>query len=128
RLSGTVGLPDGRPATLNSPSAPLDWTLSPRFELGYRFADNLGSLMLTYRFLTTEGNPVVADFDPMGDGALRSRLDMQIVDLDYVSRHHKCCPDFDFRWLAGVRLATVFFDSEVIGGLAELRTSNHFFG
>ncbi len=128
RLNGTVYFPDGTASTLQLPGAEMDWTLSPRFELGYHLADNLGSLMFSYRFLSTDGSLVIPDFDPTGDGALRTRLDLQVVDLDYVSPHHQCCPDLDFHWLLGVRLATVFFDNEVIGGTAEARSSNHFFG
>jgi hypothetical protein len=76
RLNGTVFFPDGTTTNLHLPGAELDWTLSPRFELGYRLADNLGAFMFTYRFLNTDGTAVVPNFDSMGDGSLQSRLDM----------------------------------------------------
>ena len=36
-------------------STPLDWTVAPRFDLGWRFAQGAGELLVSYQFLTTAG-------------------------------------------------------------------------
>ena len=36
--------------------AQLDWTVSPRFELGYRLPSGFGELDVAFRFLMTQGS------------------------------------------------------------------------
>jgi hypothetical protein len=110
------------------PVAQLNWTVSPRFELGYRMPDGRGDLRLGYRFLASSG------FEA-GSGAeyLRSRLDLNVVDLDYVSgewlAENWFGPFRDLRASFGVRLATSYLDSQARGGAAaEERFTSHFVG
>lgn len=111
------------------PSASLGWTVSPRFEFGYRFPQGFGEVVLAYQFLTSEGSTVLPDFDFAGiDGFLKSRLNMNVVDLDYASREYALNTYWDMKWRVGVRVATVFFDSQASGLFLEGRTSNHFVG
>ena len=49
-------------------------------------ANDLGTLLLSYRFLQTEGRDIILNYDIAGDGDLRSRLDMNVIDLDYQTR------------------------------------------
>ena len=39
----------------NVPMATLDWTISPRFELGYRLPSGFGEFDIAYRFLLRRG-------------------------------------------------------------------------
>lgn len=116
------------PAVVHVPTAELDWTGAPRFELGYRFPQGCGELLLSYRFLVSEGKATIPAFDFGDDGFLKSRLDMQALDFDYGSREYSLDPRWDMKWQAGVRLANVYFDSLAEGFFREERTSNHFIG
>jgi hypothetical protein len=128
RLVGTVTFSDGSTDTAHLTPAELDWTLSPRFNFGYRFSDDLGMAMVTYRFIATDGYAILSPFDQGGDGNLKSRLDVQVVDLDYVSHNHQFWSAFDMHWWAGVRLGSVFFDNRAIGQVADVEQSDYFFG
>jgi hypothetical protein len=116
------------PGVVHLPTAELDWTGAPRFELGYRFPQGFGELSLSYRFLVSEGRDVIPNFDFGDDGFLKSRLDMHVVDLDYGSREFSLGPHWDMKWRAGVRLANVFFHSLASGIFREESISNHFLG
>ena len=61
----------------------LDWTVAPRFELGYRFPDSFGDFSASYRFLTSEGRGTA--INAFGAFDVRSRLDLNQLDLDYGS-------------------------------------------
>jgi hypothetical protein len=110
-------------------------TVSPLFELGYRFPEGFGEFLVSYRFLVDEStNPAVTD---IGSGHLKTRLDLNENDFDYVSREYSLAPKYDLRWRLGARLAGVYFDSRLAvvvppdnfgGGRLWERTSNNFFG
>jgi hypothetical protein len=85
-------------------------------------------VLLSYRFLVSEGRSTLPNFDFGDDGLLKSRLDVQVVDLDYGSHEFSLIPHWDMKWRVGVRLANVFFDSFAEGFFREERTSDHFFG
>jgi hypothetical protein len=124
----TAGVPLGTVTEqVQLPTADLDWTVAPRFEVGYRFAQGFGDLLVSYRTLRSEGRDTLVNFD-LGDGLLRSRLDVNVIDLDYASREFSLGPCWDMKWKAGVRLANIFFDSRADGLILAERTSNHFFG
>jgi Legionella pneumophila major outer membrane protein precursor len=115
--------------TIHLPTAQLDWTVSPRFEAGYRFAEGAGELLLSYKFLVSTGTETLANFDSAGDpGNLHSRLNINAWDIDYASREYCLWPWCDMKWRAGVRLAGVFFDSTATSPLLEQHESNYFFG
>ncbi len=113
--------------TVHLPGAPLDWTTAPAFELGYRLDQGCGEFILGYRSLVTEGRDAIADFD-VGPGDLRSRLNVNVADLDYASREFSLWPHFDMKWHVGLRFANVFYDSRALGLVLEERTSNTFNG
>jgi hypothetical protein len=121
-----LGLGAG-PQIIHLPTAELDWTAAPRFEAGYRFGQGFGEVLLSYRFLTTDGSATLAGFD--GDGALlHSRLNLNVADLDYGSREFSLGPQVDMKWRVGVRVANLFFDSRAVGPFLEERTSDSFIG
>lgn len=140
RLQARVPIDGDFVTRVHLPTAELEWTVAPRFELGYRLPDELGELLVSYRFLVTEGCARgFRDFVGLHARAtLHSRLDLNVIDLDYAHREPSLGPDWDMKWKIGVRLANVFFDSrsqvrysspaipdEFIEGA---RTSNYFFG
>jgi hypothetical protein len=111
------------------PTAELDWVGSPRVEVGYRFAQGFGEVALAYQSLVTSGNTVVSNFDIDGsDGLIHSRLNLNAVDLDYGSNEYSLGPRWQFKWLAGVRFASIYFDSVGVGPFLEQQTSNDFRG
>jgi hypothetical protein len=125
----------GQTNTLHLPSAELDWTASPRFEVGYRLPSGWGGIGLSYRFLSSAGSEVAPG--PDGPFGLKSRLDFHIASLDYISREFSLWPNWGMRWRIGLRLASVYFDSQANepfaaaaagSGVFASRTTNHFKG
>jgi hypothetical protein len=114
RLHGRVLLPGARtPAVVHVPGADLDWTVAPRIGLGYRLMSGFGEFVLDFRPLSSDGTgslPV-----PGGTDALRSRLDLNEIDLDYATREFSLWPDWDMIWRFGLRLNYIYFDALAVG-------------
>jgi hypothetical protein len=114
---------------IHLPTADLAWTVAPRLEAGYRFAQGAGELLLAYKFLITAGSQPIPGFDAAGNtGDLHSHLNENVWDLDYGSREYSLLPNWDMKWRAGVRIAAVFFDSTATSPLLEQREVNNFVG
>jgi hypothetical protein len=128
RLVEDVPFSNGLVDTVHLPSASLDWTASPRFELGYRFAGNAGQFSAVYRLLSTDGRATMSDFDPGTVTTLHSSLEFNVLDLAYGSGYFAPGPYCDLQYSIGVRIAQAFFDSRAEDVIREVRTSNHFFG
>jgi hypothetical protein len=129
------------PFDVSVPMARLDWTVSPRFELGYRLPAGFGEVDVAYRFLLAQGTGSTADplAAPDATAALRSRLDLNLGDLDYASCETSLGPCWGMKWRIGLRTADVFFDSRADEPLAtaelpgrsrifERSISNNFWG
>jgi hypothetical protein len=135
-ISTTVPNPaTGKMDLVGLPSATLNWTVSPHFELGYRLPSGFGEILLSYRFLATEGSEAYPLAD--GPGRLSSQLDINQVDLDYASWEFSLWPKWDMRWRFGLRYADVYFDSRGDEGFAlaaagsgvyETRVTNSYVG
>jgi hypothetical protein len=124
RLFGHVGND-----TIHLPTAELDWTVSPRFELGYRFGQGVGDFLVSYRFLVTSGSGVLPGFDAnQNAAALHSRLNINSWDIDYGNWENSLLPFCEMRWRIGARVAANFFDSKAASPLLEQRVSNYFVG
>jgi hypothetical protein len=137
RLTAIVGVDNRPPDIVHLPGANLDWTVAPRIELGRRLPSGFGEFALSYRFLATDGTESI--LGPDGPAALRSRLDLNVVDLDYASREFftEQWPYCHMKWRFGLRYANVFFDSRsdqsvaaaaAGSGIFETRFSNHYWG
>jgi hypothetical protein len=127
RLSSDAPLLTGAP--LRVPSADLDWTVSPRFEVGHRLPDSAGYFALGYRFLTDEGRTTTAFADLPGvPFAVRTRLALNEVDFDYGTSPYSPLPRYDISWRAGVRFADVFFDSRASTDSLSEQASNDLVG
>jgi hypothetical protein len=113
------------------PTNNLRTTVTPRFELGYRFDQASGEFLASYRFVETTGSDTIASFGPDGaPGSVHSRFDLNVLDLDYASRElpFAMAPGWDMKWLAGVRLASLYFDSQGSAPGFSQRETNHFGG
>jgi hypothetical protein len=135
RMRDTITVDGLMPNIVHLASAELDWTASPRVELGYRLPSGWGDIALSYRFLSTSGSETALGSD--GPFSLRSRLDVQIASLDYISREWSLWPNWGMRWRFGLRFASVYFDSQGTepfdeaaagSGVFATRTTNHFKG
>jgi hypothetical protein len=113
---------------VNLPFASQDATLAPKFTLGWRFDGDRGAVQLTYRNLASEGNDWISNFDAAGDGALRSRIDLNEVGLNYSTTEHPLGALWGIRWEAGARLATIYHDSQAFGQALGQMSSNFFIG
>ncbi len=128
RLLGVVAPDPVTTSVVRVPQSDLDFTASPRFALSRRLPDYFGAFVLTYRFAATDGGGTVPNHDVFGDGLLRSRLDFNLVDLDYVTADLPLDEVWEARWLAGARFASVFFDSRLSGRFVSQRASNYYVG
>jgi hypothetical protein len=100
----------GRPPNVvQLASAPLNWTVSPRFEVGRRFTSGFGEFTMSYRFLITRGVGSTSGADALA--ALNSRFSLHIVDFDYGNREVSLWPSWEMKWRAGVRGAFFNFVS-----------------
>jgi hypothetical protein len=109
RIVGSVPVSADQTATVHANSAGLDWTASPRFEVGYRVAHGYGEFFASYRFLATEGHSGLAS--DQGPLQLRSRLDVNVLDLGYANRI-EWGRHWEMRWKIGARVADIFFDAQ----------------
>jgi hypothetical protein len=138
---GQLGFPNGNtfpnghpiPFVTSVPMARLDWTVSPRFELGYRLPSGFGEVDVAYRFLLTAGSgsttdPVAA---PDATAALQSHLDVQVGDVDYASHETSLAAmldgNWDMKWRIGLRTANVSFDSQADEPFAAAAAGSHIF-
>jgi hypothetical protein len=128
RLTADVPITSTVSDTVHLPMASLDWTGSPRFELGYRFPNNGGQFTAVYRFLATDGRATISNFDDGLLASLHSRLDFNVLDFAYAGGWFSPEPASDLQWSLGARLAQAFFDSRATDGFREVRTSDHFIG
>jgi hypothetical protein len=92
------------------PSAPLNWTVAPRFFFGYRLPSGFGELKVDYRFLDTSGSGGL--LRPDGPSTLHSRLAFNMINLDYSSRELSLLPKWDMRWTVGAQILTMFYESQ----------------
>jgi hypothetical protein len=95
---------------------PYNPTVSPRFEVGYRLADNWGSIQLGYRFLASRGTDQVTsgpEDNIQAPANQLGRVDFNMADLTYVSREFALGPYWNMRWGAGLRAMYFFFDSQL---------------
>jgi hypothetical protein len=111
------------PHNVALPSAPLNWTVAPRFFVGYRLPSGFGEFKVDERFLDTSGTTGLALRD--GPSTLHSRLAFNMINLDYSSRELSLLPKWDMRWTLGAQILTLFYDSRDSQPLAQAAAGNH---
>ncbi len=130
-----ASLPGGAPDVVSLPSASLDWTVAPRFEIGRTLPSGFGSVAVAYRFLADEGTGATMGFD--APAVLKSRLDLNTVDLDYIGRELTPWPLWELTWRFGFRTGWIYFDAQADepfaappagSGVFEERTTDSFVG
>lgn len=109
KLTDTVQVGTAVPSTVALPSAPLNWTVAPREEFGYRMPDGFGAISISYRFMATDGTQTGPG--PDATALLSSRFEMNIVDLDYSSQELSIWPPWIMKWRVGLRGGDLFFAS-----------------
>ncbi|HEY7330995.1 MAG TPA: hypothetical protein VH592_25385 [Gemmataceae bacterium] len=93
---------------------PINPTVSPRFEVGYRFPSNWGGIQLGYRFLTSQGSDFTTtgpEDDIQAPAHQVGILNFNLIDLAYVSREYSLGPYWNMRWGAGARMLFLYFNS-----------------
>ncbi len=89
----------------------------------------MGEFTLSYQSLVRDGHAFLPAFDPLGaTGFLTSRMNFNVVDLDYSGSEISLGPGWDMKWRVGLRYANAYFDSSAFGGILQQRTSNLFNG
>jgi hypothetical protein len=88
----------------------LNWTISPRFELGYRLPAGFGGIALSYRNMASQGSEMVIGAD--GPATLSSLLNVNIGDLDWVSHEYIYLRGWQLRMRIGVRYLNDYWSSQ----------------
>jgi len=110
KIFDTVTLSNGSQVLVQPQGTDLDWTVAPRLELGYRMGEGLGEFYAAYRFFATQG---VANSPGLDEStSVKSRLDLDCLDLGYATREIALGPHWDMRWNVGVRMASTFYDAQ----------------
>jgi hypothetical protein len=132
KLINAVTLTNGVTDIVHLPTADLGVRALPRLELGYRMGQAAGEFLLSFRDLTAQGSQTVSGVDLPAFGAvgaaLKSRLEQQVVDLDYGSYEPSLGPMWDMKWRAGLRFANVYTDSQAFNAGLFQQTTNRFWG
>ncbi len=121
----TVG---GVPSAVALDSANLNATGSPRIELGYRLGDGLGAVSISYRSMVSQGGETLAGFDALGAGYLSTRIDFNVIDIDYDSSPFNFAPCWELAWRAGIRTTAAYYDNLGIGGFVHEQATSNFVG
>jgi len=113
--------------TVGLPSPYYRWTAAPRVDLGYRFSDRDGELLVSYRFLGDDGWATLCGL-PTGQAGLGGNLDLNSIDLDYARHEHLLGPSWDVKWRAGLRLAASYFDYQANNPFESQQATDRFIG
>lgn len=127
RLAGGASVL-GVPQLVSLPNADLDWTGSPKLEIGYRIPDGGGELIVGYRSVVSEGAGTLFGFDRSGAAFLESRLNANLIDLDYHTGPLVLAPCWDVSFRAGAKVAAVYYDTRATGPVVGQRVSSNFVG
>jgi Legionella pneumophila major outer membrane protein precursor len=111
---------------LSVPSHSLDWTLSPKLELGWHLPEKAGDVILSYRLLASEGTGSITSGPDTID--IKSRLNVNLFDLDYLGPPEEFAPRWYLLWSLGARVAAAYYDSTATGASLTTQESNNFVG
>jgi hypothetical protein len=130
RLFADVTRTSGTTAFVHLPTAELGVHAMPKFELGYRWGQATGEVIFSYRFLgafaTQQFSPTdLPAFAPTG-APVRSRLDLEVWDLDYASHEPLTVFDVDMKWRVGLRSLVFFSDSEAANDTLFQKIADHY--
>jgi Legionella pneumophila major outer membrane protein precursor len=117
---------DGTAITVQPAANSLTWTISPKVELGWHLPECGGDFVLSYRYIATDGTGLIAN--PAGDFNIKSELNVNLFDLDYVSPPDEFAPGWDVRYRLGARVAAAFYETTASGATRIDQASNNFIG
>jgi len=109
------------------PTANLNPIVSPRIGVGYRFAE-LGEITLTYQLIDGQGTTGLASLAGTGPASLRSRLNVNVADLEWWGSEISLGQLWDMKWHAGVRFASIYSDTQANNAMVTEGVSNLFNG
>jgi hypothetical protein len=112
-----ITFPDGTSFQVGVNPSHLNWTISPRFEVGYRLPSGIGGFAVSYRNLTSTGSEGVIGAD--GPATLSSRLNANVGELNWVSNEYTPWQLCEMRVRFGVRYLNVYYDSQANEPFAE---------
>jgi hypothetical protein len=116
----------GKQATIALGNAPLNWTVAPRFELGYRLPSGFGEFMLSDRFFNSSGNDIV-NIKGIGPVARSISLNVNYADIDYGSREYTPSALWDMHWRVGARILETFTSTRAEDPFAAAAATNGIF-
>jgi hypothetical protein len=122
-LSNGVPVGGNPPGSLRVPITPLDWTVSPRVEFGWRLPEGFGAFMLNYQYIGTMGTGSTP-YGPNGPASQSGRLNFNLSDFDYVSREFTPWEHWGMQWRVGFRQVYIFYDTDLNTPLAAAAASN----
>jgi hypothetical protein len=132
RLTEPVTLTNGVTDTVHLPTAELGGRVMPTIVLGYRCDQAAGEFTISYRFIAAQNSQFVSAADlpafaPTG-AAVKSRLDLQVLDLDYGSYEPSLGPLWTMKWKIGARGVIAYSDSQGFNDAVAQQTTNRFWG
>ena len=105
----------------------LSWNVMPVVQLGYRLEQGAGEFLCTYQYLNSSGSS--SGIDASGNPAsISSHLSINSFDVLYATREFSLGPWCDMKWLMGVRIGDIFFDTQSGSILGQQAISNNFVG
>jgi hypothetical protein len=117
------------------PVGTMDWTGAPQIVLGYRLPAGMGDVRVDYRLVSSSGTETIPGFDAAGASSLRTRLNLNQVDIDYrtaefLTGGEEISPWFrrDLRAGFGIRVVSAFFDASATGQQLAEKASSIFAG
>jgi hypothetical protein len=126
KLHNIIVHSDGTVDAINVPRTDLDWTVAPSFIAGLRLPDNQGELSVGYRFIAAQGDGSTTIEGV--DFSTRSRLNVNIFDLDYATARWEPFPRWDMQLRVGARLGSFFYDSNISNDALLVSASNYYIG
>jgi hypothetical protein len=111
QLQIAVPISDTQTDTVQFPGPRLNDTVSPRFEGGYRLGDGWGDLLLSYRFLSTQGNGLL--LTGVGPAHDSGRVALNSFDFNYAAQEFSLGPAWEMRWRTGIRAAIIYYDARL---------------
>ncbi len=128
RLAAIVDFGGGVTDIVQLPSAPLEGAIAPRFEVGYQLPNGFGSLVAAYRPMHSQGDAELIGFGTTGDGSLHTRLDVQVVNLDWVSPEWSHADIIQIQAHLGGQFVNIYTDSLAFDSTLEQHSSNYYYG
>jgi hypothetical protein len=104
------------------PGPKLNWTVAPRFEIGYRLPSGFGAFSIADRFFSTDG--VGSLVGPNGLGKETGHLGTNYTDFDYTSHEYTPWEKWGMMWRLGTRLAYADIRSQFFGPFAAAAAGN----